>query len=38
MFATVATLVFVPSVFGLLHGRKAGGEQQRRQSQAEVHA
>jgi len=38
MFATVATLVFVPSVFGLLHGRKAGGEQQRRRPQAEVHA
>jgi multidrug efflux pump subunit AcrB len=28
MFATVATLVFVPSVFALLHGRKSGGKQQ----------
>jgi multidrug efflux pump subunit AcrB len=28
MFATVATLVFVPSVFALLHGRKSGGQQQ----------
>jgi multidrug efflux pump subunit AcrB len=28
MFATVATLVFVPSVFALLHGGKAGGKQQ----------
>ena len=27
MFATVATLVFVPSVFALLHGGKSGGEQ-----------
>jgi multidrug efflux pump subunit AcrB len=27
MFATVATLVFVPSVFALLHGRKSGGTQ-----------
>jgi multidrug efflux pump subunit AcrB len=28
MFATVATLVFVPSVFALLHGGKSGGKQQ----------
>jgi multidrug efflux pump subunit AcrB len=28
MFATVATLVFVPSVFALLHAGKAGGKQQ----------
>jgi multidrug efflux pump subunit AcrB len=28
MFATVATLVFVPAVFALLHGRKSGGKQQ----------
>ena len=28
MFATVATLIFVPSVFALLHGRKSGGKQQ----------
>jgi multidrug efflux pump subunit AcrB len=28
MFATVATLVFVPSVFALLHGRKSGGKHQ----------
>jgi hypothetical protein len=28
MFATVATLVFVPSVFALLHGRKSDGQQQ----------
>src|SRR5712672_426238 len=28
MFATVATLVFVPSVFALLHGRKSGGQRQ----------
>jgi multidrug efflux pump subunit AcrB len=28
MFATVATLVFVPSVFALIHGRKSGGKQQ----------
>jgi multidrug efflux pump subunit AcrB len=28
MFATVATLVFVPSVFALLHSRKAEGTQQ----------
>jgi multidrug efflux pump subunit AcrB len=28
MFATVATLVFVPAVFALLHGRKSGGQQQ----------
>jgi multidrug efflux pump subunit AcrB len=28
MFATVATLVFVPSVFALFHGRKSGGQQQ----------
>ena len=27
LFATVATLVFVPSVFALLHGRKSGGKQ-----------
>jgi multidrug efflux pump subunit AcrB len=27
MFATVATLVFVPSVFALLHGRKPEGKQ-----------
>jgi multidrug efflux pump subunit AcrB len=27
MFATVATLVFVPSVFALLHGGKSGGNQ-----------
>jgi multidrug efflux pump subunit AcrB len=26
-FATVATLLFVPSIFALLHGRKSGGEQ-----------
>jgi len=38
MFATVATLVFVPSVFGLLHSSKTGGEQQSRQRQDEVHA
>ena len=28
LFATIATLVFVPSVFALLHGRKSGGKQQ----------
>jgi multidrug efflux pump subunit AcrB len=28
MFATVATLVFVPSVFALLHGGKSEGKQQ----------
>jgi multidrug efflux pump subunit AcrB len=28
MFATVATLVFVPVVFALLHGRKSDGKQQ----------
>jgi multidrug efflux pump subunit AcrB len=28
MFATVATLVFVPAVFALLHGRGAKGQQQ----------
>jgi multidrug efflux pump subunit AcrB len=28
MLATVATLVFVPAVFALLHGRKPGGKQQ----------
>jgi multidrug efflux pump subunit AcrB len=28
MFATVATLVFVPAVFALLHGRKSDGQQQ----------
>ena len=28
MFATVATLIFVPSVFALLHGRKSGVKQQ----------
>jgi multidrug efflux pump subunit AcrB len=28
MFATVATLVFVPCVFALLHGGKSGGKQQ----------
>jgi multidrug efflux pump subunit AcrB len=28
MFATVATLVFVPSVFALLHAGKSGGKQQ----------
>ncbi len=28
MFATVATLVFVPAVFALLHGRNSGGKQQ----------
>ncbi len=38
MFATVATLVFVPSVFGLLHGSKTGGEQPRREAQDQVHA
>ena len=27
MFATVATLIFVPSVFGLLHGSRSAGEQ-----------
>jgi multidrug efflux pump subunit AcrB len=27
MFATVATLVFVPSVYALIHGRKPEGEQ-----------
>jgi multidrug efflux pump subunit AcrB len=27
MFATIATLVFVPSVFALLHGGKSGGKQ-----------
>jgi multidrug efflux pump subunit AcrB len=38
MFATVATLVFVPSVFGLLHGSKTVGEQPRREAQDQVHA
>jgi multidrug efflux pump subunit AcrB len=28
IFATVATLVFVPTVFALLHGGDAGGKQQ----------
>jgi multidrug efflux pump subunit AcrB len=28
MFATIATLVFVPAVFALLHGRGAKGQQQ----------
>jgi multidrug efflux pump subunit AcrB len=28
MFATVATLVFVPAVFALIHGRKSDGKQQ----------
>jgi multidrug efflux pump subunit AcrB len=28
MFATVATLLFVPTVFALLHGGKSGGKQQ----------
>jgi multidrug efflux pump subunit AcrB len=27
MFATVATLVFVPSVYALIHGRKPEGKQ-----------
>jgi hypothetical protein len=27
MFATVATLVFVPSVFALLHRSQAGGKE-----------
>jgi len=28
IFATVATLIFVPAVFALLHGRKSGDKQQ----------
>jgi multidrug efflux pump subunit AcrB len=27
MFATIATLLFVPSVFALLHSRKSGGKE-----------
>jgi hypothetical protein len=38
MFATVATLTFVPAVFGMLHASKAAGEQQREQAQDEIHA
>jgi multidrug efflux pump subunit AcrB len=38
MFATVATLTFVPAVFGMLHASKTSGEQQRDQAQNEAHA
>ena len=38
MFATVATLIFVPSVFGLLHGSNSADEQEREQARSEVHA
>jgi multidrug efflux pump subunit AcrB len=38
MFATVATLTFVPAVFGLLHGSKTAGEQHRDHAPEEVHA
>jgi multidrug efflux pump subunit AcrB len=39
MFATVATLTFVPSVFGLLHGGKAGGDRHREENaRSEAHA
>ena len=38
MFATVATLIFVPAVFGLLHGNKAGSEQQSHEPREEAHA
>jgi multidrug efflux pump subunit AcrB len=38
MFATVATLVFVPSVFGLLHSSKTGAEHESGQRPGEVHA
>ena len=38
MFATVATLTFVPAVFALLHGNKAAGAQQRDLAQDKAHA
>jgi CzcA family heavy metal efflux pump len=38
MFATVATLIFVPAVFGLLHGSTTAGEQHREQEQDRAHA
>ncbi len=38
MFATVATLIFVPSVFALLHGSKQGSEARAAESRDQAHA